>query len=259
MNNYSFLISNCSLLLEVMMKHGLFMVCAFVFLVTAGCSTGDDSGGQYDPGGQGNPGGSLYAETYWGEWIRMDADETWYISGGAIKINSWASSKSVSLTKQSDRVLEVTDGERKYYLYASRIANTSFTGKIAGFEGASASVMASASLSAAGDTSLSPIQRSVAGGKVWINVVVEDLDSGSTKEIQTDGEGEFTVDGTIPGDTYEVTPEGGTPVTVTPQGDGDDVGTITVTGGANFKTRITENAGPRIFTPTAPATILRWK
>ncbi|MDR1175654.1 MAG: hypothetical protein LBK83_09340 [Treponema sp.] len=227
------------------MKRVFFMMCAFVFLMTAGCSLlqdvlggqneqggqddpggQNDPGGQTDPGGKDNPGGSIYAETYWGEWIRMDANETWYISGGAIKVNGAVRSASVSLVKQSDRVIQVTEGGRKYYLYASRIANTSFTGKIAGFEEAAPS-----------------IQRSVAGGKGWINVVVEDLNNGSTQTVQTDDAGEFTVEDAIPGDSYEITPEGGTPVTVTPQGDGDDVGTITVTDGVNFKTSITENDG----------------
>ncbi|MDR1230665.1 MAG: autotransporter adhesin family protein [Spirochaetaceae bacterium] len=218
------------------MKHSLFMVCAVVLLVMAGCPMPDDTAVQYDPSG------STYAETYWGEWIRMDADETWYISGGAIKINGFVSSKSVSLAKQSDRVVKVAEGGRVYYLYASRIANTSFTGKVAGFEEALASVSTSASVlpSVAGDGSL-PIQRAVAGGKGWVNVVVEDLNNGSTKETQTDDEGEFTVEDAIPGDEYRITPEGGTPVTVRPQGDGDDVGTITVTDGVNFKTIITEN------------------
>jgi hypothetical protein len=207
------------------MKHGLFMAGAFVILVMAGCSqpvTGH-SNGQDDSG-------STYTETCWGEWIRMDEDETWYISGEAIKINGEASSKSVSLAKQSDRVIQVTEGGRKYYLYASRIANTSFTGKIAGFGEVAPSVLPTASLS-------------VAGGKGWITVVVEDLDNGLITETQTDDAGDFTVDDAIPGDTYEITPEGGTPVTVTPQGDGDDVGTITVTEGVNFKTRITEDDG----------------
>jgi uncharacterized repeat protein (TIGR02543 family) len=228
------------------MKHGLFIVCAFVFLVTAGCPMPDDTADgspvtQYDPGGQDNPGepfdptGSLYAETYWGEWIRMDADETWYISGGAIKINGAVRSKSVSLEKQSERVVKVTEGGREYYLYASRIANASFTGKIAGFEEASASVSPSASLS---------IQRAAGWGqqvKENVETKVKNKNNGSTQTVQTDDKGEFTVPGAIPGDPYEITPEGGTPVTVTPLGDGDDVGTITVTEGVNFKTRITEN------------------
>jgi hypothetical protein len=150
----------------------------------------------------------------------MDRDETWYISGGSIKINNNVSSKSVSLSKQSDRVIQVTEGGHEYYLYASRIANASFTGKVVAFEDASQSV-----------------QRSVAGGKGWIKVVVDDLDNGSTTTAQTDGEGNFEVEDAIPGDEYRITPEGGTPVTVTPKGDGDDIGVITITDGVNFKTR----------------------
>jgi hypothetical protein len=69
-----------------------------------------------------------------GEWIRMDTGDTWHITSNAIKINNSVSSKTVLLVKQSDRVAEVTEAGRKYYLYASRVANTSFTGKIAGFQ-----------------------------------------------------------------------------------------------------------------------------
>jgi hypothetical protein len=157
----------------------------------------------------------------------MDTSETWYISGGAIKINNSTISKSVSLAKQSDRVIEVTESGRKYYLYASRIANARFTGKIVGFEQTSQSIHPSQSVS-----------RAVAGGKGWIDVVIEDLDNGSKTTTKTDGEGNFTADDTIPGDDYQITPEGGTPVTVTPGGDGDDVGTITITNGLNFKTSV---------------------
>jgi hypothetical protein len=206
--------------MEFMMKHGFFMLCAFVLLVMAGCPDPLNDNGGSTPG-QDDPGGSVYAETYWGEWIRMDASETWYISGGKIKIDGRESSKSVSLEKQSDRVIQVTEGGRKYYLYASRTANASFTGTIAAFDSVSP-----------------PIRRSVAGGKGWAKVVTENLNNGSTQTIQTDDEGKFTVEDAIPGDEYRITPEGGTPVTVTPKGDGDDVGTITVSNGVNFKVGI---------------------
>jgi hypothetical protein len=218
-----------------MMKHGLFTVCAFVILATAGCPMSDDTGGGSSE--QHSPAGAVYAEEYWGEWVRMDVDETWYISGGAIKINGEVRSKSVSLAKQSERVIEVTEGGQTYNLYASRIANSSFTGTITSFEEVAMSVSASASL---------PILRAAG----WIQTVktnveakVTNKNNGSTQTVQTDGEGKFTVEGVIPGDEYEITtatPEGETPVSVTvrPQGDGDDVGTITVTEGANFKTGI---------------------
>jgi hypothetical protein len=155
----------------------------------------------------------------------MDAEETWYINGGSIKINNVKSSKTVSLVKQSDRVVKVTENGREYYLYASRVANASFTGKVAGFD-ASTSYSGSA-------------LRSVAGGKGWVNVVVKDLDNGSSTTTTTDENGIFTVDDAIPGDDYQITPEGGIPTNVKPLADGDDIGTITIADGVNFKCRIT--------------------
>jgi hypothetical protein len=68
--------------------------------------------------------------------------------------------------------------------------------------------------------------------------VVKDLDNGSSTTVQTEADGKFTVPDIIPGDDYQVTPEGGTPVTVTPVSDGEDVGTITISDGLNFKTSI---------------------
>ncbi|MDR0709111.1 MAG: hypothetical protein LBF77_03485 [Spirochaetaceae bacterium] len=64
----------------------------------------------------------------------MDTGETWYISSTAISINNTASSRRVSLQKQPDRVIEATEGGRKYYFYASRTANASFTGRVATLE-----------------------------------------------------------------------------------------------------------------------------
>ncbi|MDR2446553.1 MAG: hypothetical protein LBD58_04595, partial [Treponema sp.] len=74
---------------------------------------------------------SKYDKEYWGEWVRMDTGKKWYISSSAITIDTGygnSSVSSVSLSKQSDRVIEVSEGGRKYYLYASRTANTRFTG-----------------------------------------------------------------------------------------------------------------------------------
>ncbi|MDR1251361.1 MAG: hypothetical protein LBK62_04250 [Treponema sp.] len=162
-----------------------------------------------------------YSKEFYGEWLRMDAGETWYITSGVIKINGYTSSKTVSMIKQSSRVIEVTEGGRKYYLYASRVANTSFTGKIAGFQQNAQSV------------------RVVGGGIGGIGVTISNLnDKANTLTATTDSNGNYTANDIIPGDEYEITPEGGTPVTVTPHGDGDDVGTVTITSGLNFKTSI---------------------
>jgi hypothetical protein len=159
-----------------------------------------------------------YPQEIWGEWIRMDTGDTWYI-GSNYLTGSYSAGSTLML--QSENVIEITDSGKKYYLYASRTANSSFTGKIEGLDHISLSA-----------------SRPVAGGQGWINVVVEDLNSGGKTTTQTDADGSFEVEEAIPGDEYQITPEGGRGATVTPIGDGDDVGTITVTDGMNFKTTI---------------------
>lgn len=185
---------------------------------------GDSSPGNTDasnPDGS-SPGSSSspkYEKSYWGEWIRMDANETWYIASDYIKIGSSKTSKTLSLSKQSENIIKVTEGSKEYYLYANRTPTATISGKVASFDDASI--------------------RSVAGGKGWIQVVIDNLtNGGDSTTVTTDGEGHFTVPGVIPGDGYTVTPQGGTPVTVTPSGDGDDVGTVTMTQGVNFKTSV---------------------
>ncbi|MDR1072692.1 MAG: fibronectin type III domain-containing protein [Treponema sp.] len=163
-----------------------------------------------------------YAPEYWGEWLRMDTGDAWYISSGAIKINNQSSSAPVSLSKQSDRVIEASEGSRKYHLYASRTANASFSGKIAAFEtGHGRSV-----------------QRAVGNGLGGIGIVVSNLNNKANElTATTDGEGNFTVENAIPGDSYTIIVEEQT-TTVTPSANGDDIGTITVTDGVNFKTSV---------------------
>jgi hypothetical protein len=157
-----------------------------------------------------------YAKELWGEWVRMDTGATWYISSSAITINGRSASTSVSLSKQSDRVIEVSDGGRKYYLYASRTANAWFTGVVAGDAGS---------------------VRAIGGGLGGVRVAITNLGNKADElSAVTNADGTFTANDVIPGDSYQITPEGGKPVTVTPVGDGDDIGVITVTNGLNFKT-----------------------
>jgi hypothetical protein len=98
----------------MMMKKVLFAVSAFVFLALGGCpnlpNTDDTNQGDSIYDDDENLAGSIYAEECWSEWLRMDEDETWYISGRPIKINGSVSPKSVSLSKQSERVIQVTEG-----------------------------------------------------------------------------------------------------------------------------------------------------
>jgi len=171
------------------------------------------------------PGVNKYSKEFWGEWLRMDTGDTWYITNSSIKVNNWASPTDVSLAKQSGRVTEVTEGTRKYYLYASRTTTSSFSGRIAGFASGSRS-----------------ISRAVGSGLGGINVVVSNLNNtAETTTVTTDSEGRFTAGDVIAGDPYEITTEGQTTVVV-PNTNGEDIGTITVTSGVNFKTIIKPKA-----------------
>jgi hypothetical protein len=62
-------------------------------------------------------------------------------------------------------------------------------------------------------------------------------DKANEVTAKTGADGKFTAEGTIPGDSYEVTVEGQT-VVVTPNTNGEDIGTVTVAEGVNFKTSI---------------------
>jgi hypothetical protein len=157
-----------------------------------------------------------YDNEFWGEWIRMDTGKKWYISNDKITIDNIITSKSISFNKQSSKVIEITEGSRKYYLYASRIANSSFNGKIVSLDNT----------------------RAIGSGIGGISVVIDNLNN-KANELQTttDSQGNFTADGIIPGDDYEIVVDNQRTI-VTPNTDKDNIGTITVTEGVNFKTAI---------------------
>jgi hypothetical protein len=188
-------------------------LCVLTALALISCDTGG--------GGSGNTNGSqTYAKALWGEWLRMDTGDKWYISNNALQVNGAEASTSAVLTKQSDRVIEVTDGGRKYYLYASRTATASFTGTIVGDVGAGSA-------------------RAASGGRGRVRVSIENLvNKANELTTDTDEDGKFTADGVILGDAYKLTPEGGTSVTVIPTSNGDDIGVVTITSGVNFKTSL---------------------
>jgi hypothetical protein len=174
-----------------------------------------------------------YPKDLWGEWIRIDTGRIWYITSNHLEGDS---SSGIELSRKSDNVIEVTEknnysggtgGQRTYYLYASRIPNGSFNGTIVGDN-------TRGLYSTAGGRSMAGI-----GG---IDITVTNLnDKANEINTKTDGEGHFTADGTIPGDGYEVT-IGGQSTPVTPNTDGENIGTVTVTEGVNFKTSITSQS-----------------
>jgi hypothetical protein len=184
---------------------------------------GIDDGSIMDEPNTEEPGdnGKVYTKELWGEWLRMDTGDTWYISDNIVTINGTEASTTGTLTKQSDRVIEVTDGGRKYYLYASRVATASFTGVI---------VM---------DTDATGSACATSGRKGGVRVsIVNQNNKANESSAVTDEDGKFTAEGVILGDAYKLIPEGGTSVTVSPTNGGSDIGVITVTSGVNFKTSL---------------------
>jgi hypothetical protein len=98
--------------------------------------------------------------------------------------------------------------------------------------------MSATRIAAVDDHSLS-VGRSALRDLGGIHVKIHNLgNTADTQTVTTDDEGKFTVDKMIPGDTYQVDVEG-QKIRFQPMGNGDDIGTITLTDGVNFKTSIT--------------------
>jgi hypothetical protein len=170
-----------------------------------------------------------YPKELWGEWIRMDTGKIWYITSNYLNTDYTtvtgsysAPSNGIVLIKESSKVIRVEDpnpgsGLAKYYLYASRIPNGSFSGTLT--------------------DNLEPSSpgRSLLGGvKVTVSQIYNEA---SSQQVETGDDGGFTANGIIPGDGYLITADGiSTPVT--PNTDGEDIGTVTIMDGANFKTSI---------------------
>jgi hypothetical protein len=168
--------------------------------------------------------GALYEvykhpENLWGEWIRIDTGSIWHITSNYLAKDT---SAAITLERQSENVIKVAEANKLYYLYASRIPNGSFTGTIVGDN------------SRQTGTSISRSMTGIGG----IGIAITNLnDKANELNTKTDDEGNFTASGTIPGDEYEITAAGHT-TTVTPHTDGENIGAVAITDGANFKTSI---------------------
>jgi hypothetical protein len=162
----------------------------------------------------------LFEEKFWGEWVRMDTGETYYFANNYWMIDKFYYTNPVSMELQSKNVIKVTEGTQEYFLYASRIRNSTF--------GASA---------VKDDGSRSLFARVVNVPK-GTTAVVEAVKNGMDKQtVQIGEEGELEADNIIAGDDYIVTIDS-YEFTVTPNTDGDNVGTLTLTDGVNMKTSI---------------------
>jgi hypothetical protein len=229
--------------MEETMRKFIVIAIAVLALLVGGCPT--DTGSN----NSGNTESPKFSQDMWGEWYGLQfgsgkySSAPWQITQNTISAKFPGASSMydytglVAISRLSENVLKAelyrgAAADGIWLLFPKRVANASFTGKVAGFSEASSSQR---SVSGEG---LSP-RRSVAGGKGFAGVVIEDINTGKTVSTTTDGDGYFTVENAIPGDTYGVTPEGGTTVEVTPNADGDDVGTITINNGLNFKASVT--------------------
>ncbi|MDR2785844.1 MAG: fibronectin type III domain-containing protein, partial [Treponema sp.] len=142
-----------------------------------------------DGGNGGNQIPGKYAEDFWGEWIRIDNGDTWYISGSKIQISGSVNARpsNPSLVKQSAQVIKVSEGSGPpYYLFASRTANATLRGKII--------LMDDVSARSARGTSIGDMEIDIRNPKQPEKAAVK---------VQPDAGGEFAAPGLIGGDEYE--------------------------------------------------------
>lgn len=156
----------------------------------------------------------VYGREYWGEWKKMDQSETWLINSTSITVNGTILSKEVTLAKPSENVISATINGQTDCLYAVRTASSSITGNVTTGE-ASKGI-----------------------GDGWLSVVIQNMnDIYDIVETKTDSDGHFTADNLIAGEEYNVKIND-TSLNITPSFDGENIGTITLMSGVNFKVTI---------------------
>ena len=194
-----------------------------VALLISGCPGVPGPGGE--PGAPGN--NDKYTREFLGEWIRMDTGERWYISGNSISVNGGIEDKTVTLVKSSAQVITVSEaGRADYFLFASRVADAGFSARVVLIDG--------------NETERTAISRAaIPPGGFKIK---SPKNPGLEQTVYPDSEtGELLVDGVIPGDPVEISPEdpewNNVNVGVTPE-DGQNMGIIPLTHGVNLKASI---------------------
>jgi hypothetical protein len=186
-------------------------------------------------------------KSYWGEWLivkssspsyvgdevfisedKIEIKETNYGYAGTITMPH----EDVNLNRRDDictgmiqlnRSFGNDQASSEYFLLPvpvkTDIPTVSFTGRVVSPEGSSRSVTSRA-----------------VSGIGGIQVIIDNLNNpdSSPATVETDTDGNFIVEEATPGDTYEVSVEDQT-TDFTPIADDDDMGTITITSGVNFK------------------------
>jgi len=159
-----------------------------------------------------------YEKELWGEWIRMDTGNTWYFAS-----NYYQTTEEPfypEFQKQSANVIKVTEYNNQYYLYASRITNGSFNGSVVGDQA----------------NPLSSVR--ALSGLGGINIIVSNLyNKADEVNVKVDEDGRFEAQGIIPGDNYEITVDD-ISIPVQFNTTEEDIGTVTVVSGLNFKTSV---------------------
>ena len=220
-------------------------VVAIAVIVLAGCpnptqsNVPDDSTQQPGQPNNQTPSGVVVPTVFWGSWLGIGSEVTWYISGGEARINGF----DAGLAAASATRLDVENGYleldsenvvRYYhtgttlpeYLYRSSGAVSSFragvTQRDTGLGASSAASLAS------------------------IRVIVENLNNpANTQELVTDSEGQLMADEIVVGDNYSIRiPQQDRVPTeveavVTPVYDGQNLGVVDILNtGANFKMNV---------------------
>ena len=183
------------------------------------------------------------SKEFWGEWIgtgRQDGSSSgtvlYLASNGIIKPTGYNNDPNLSynLEKISSRVMKATfyrsyiggigNEQWSIYLFSKRTPHSSFTGNVVSLlQNPSKNIINSS-------RSINSI-----GG---IQIIINNLnDQAQEQAAKTDDDGNFTAEGTIPDDPYQID-VGGQTTDVTAPDNGGNIGTITVTNGTNLKANI---------------------
>lgn len=185
-----------------------------------------------------NDGGSKasISKEYWGTWIQMDTGNEYYIDGSCIY-------KSAFSSKKYSKVQDGISG------YALENENVLKKGNISFFRKGGSSRNFTIQVSGFSD-SYSRSDRAVSTGKQGIKGRRENGNNSSDVETTTsDEEGKTSFTDAVADDPQTVTTEDGTQTTVTPEYDGQDMGTIPIVekGMYGFKTTYSINSDDQGF------------
>jgi len=212
------------------MKKLFLICCAAVLLILSGCEFNVNFP-EIPPEEEPGYGKIKYAAEFRGEWICMKNGDRWYINGNSIRVNGSVLNLDVTLVKTSENVAKATDAKNEiYYLFAARLANSSFKAQVVLLDEQTEFVNARSSQ---GTTGQKPPVKIINPSQPDQEITVKpDPDTG-----------EINVTGMIPGDEVEIIPVDSEwddiTVGLTPgYGKNQNLGVIPLTQGDNIKVSI---------------------